>query len=467
MPSTESYATPQERADAGVAARKVHPRAAHADWEPSPTRADPLTILKRQGETRVQELLPIRYGRMAVSPFTFYRGAAAVMAADLATDSNSGLRVQLCGDAHLSNFGGFASPERDLLFDVNDFDETLPGPFEWDMKRLAASFEVAGRGNDFAAKSRRFAVTECSRAYREAIREFATMRNVDIWYSRLDAAELQRRWGDAAGRDLLARLARTVTKAESKDHLAAFDKLTERVDGEIRFRSDPPLLVRAAEIFSDVDRAVFEAFIKGSLQSYRRTLSADRRDLLDRYRFVDLARKVVGVGSVGTRCWVALFVGRDEGDPLFLQVKQAEDAVLSPFAPKSKYTSQGQRVVEGQRIMQAASDILLGWARVKSPDGVTRDYYMRQLWDWKASANIERLTAPDLAVYAQICGWTLARAHARSGDAIAIGSYLGAGDRFDRALADFSSTYADQNERDHDELVQAIKDGAIEATIGV
>jgi uncharacterized protein (DUF2252 family) len=467
METPDSYATPEERVAAGLAARKRHPRAAHANWEPPANRQDPIDVLVRQGETRVHELLPIRYGRMAVSPFTFYRGAAAVMAADLADNTNTGLRVQLCGDAHLSNFGGFASPERDMVFDVNDFDETLPGPFEWDVKRLAASLEVAGRGNDCSSKERRFMVTECSRSYRQSMAEFAAMSNLDIWYSHLDDAGVVARWGAEAGRDLMDRLAKTVAKAETKDHLAAFNKLTERVDGEVRFRSDPPLLVPAAQLFEELDRVTFEEFIEGSLQSYRRTLSADRRGLLDRYRFVDLARKVVGVGSVGTRCWVALLIGRDDGDPLFLQVKQAENAVSAPFAPKSRYTNQGQRVVEGQRIMQASSDILLWWDRILSPDGVTRDYYTRQLWDWKASVNIERLDPSALAIYAQICGWTLARAHARSGDAIAISSYLGTGDRFDRALAEFSSTYADQNERDHHELVSAIKDGRLEATKGV
>jgi len=462
-----SHATPAERAAVGTAARKVHPRGDHAEWSPTTGRTDPLAILALQATTRVPELVPIRYGRMAVSAFTFFRGAAAVMATDLASVPDSGLVVQLCGDAHLSNFGGFASPERDIVFDVNDFDETLPGPFEWDLKRLAASLEVAGRGRNFSAAQRRQVVTDGCRSYRQSIREFAQMSNLDIWYSRLDAAMIAVRWGSEVGRGALANLERTVTKAKSKDHLKAFTKLTHEVDGELRFLSDPPLLVPATELFSDMERQRFEETIVSALRSYRKTLSGDRRRLVETYQFVDIARKVVGVGSVGTRCWVALLIGRDEGDPLFLQVKQAEAAVIEPFVAKCRFTNQGQRVVEGQRLMQATSDILLGWDRSVGPDGVTRDFYMRQLWDWKASANIDGMKVPDLSVYAQMCGWTLARAHARSGDAIAIGAYLGSSDRFDTALGEFAVTYADQNERDHQALLDAIAAGTIEATSGV
>ena len=402
------------------------------------TERDPLGILEKQEVTRVAELVPVRHARMAASPFAFYRGAAAVMAADLALGPRTPLEVQLCGDAHLANFGGFASPERDLVFDVNDFDETLPGPFEWDLKRLGASFEVAGRSRGFTESERSALVALSARSYREAMLEFSNWRTLDIWNTHLDVAEIVRRWGGEVGKVMLSNLQRAVAKAGAKDHLKAFEKLTVRVDGEIRFASDPPLLVPVEDLFSDPSQV--EDTITEALRSYRRTLSGDRQRLIEKYRYMRLARKVVGVGSVGTRCWVALFVGRDESDPLFLQVKQAEESVLEPHVAKSSYPNHGQRVVEGQRLMQGASDIMLGWQRITAPDGETRDFYIRQMWDWKVSADIDFMPLDGLRAYAQICGWTLARAHARSGDPIAITEYLGKTDSFDPRWCEFAAS---------------------------
>jgi uncharacterized protein (DUF2252 family) len=465
--SDQKYHTRTERATRGKAARESLPRSRHGAWAPATNRPDPLGILEAQEQARVPELVPIRHGRMAASAFAFFRGAAAVMASDLASEPRTGLDVQLCGDAHLVNFGGFGAPDRDLVFDVNDFDETHPGPFEWDLKRLVASFEVAGRDRGLDSRQRQESVVWASRSYRETIHEFAGLPWLDIWYSRLDLAGIERRWGAEAGSRAIRNLQKLATKAETKNHLKAFNKLTHEVDGEVRFVSDPPLLVPASEVFSDLDATRLQEAIAESLRRYRHTLSEDRRHLFDRYRFVDLARKVVGVGSVGTRCWVALLIGQDAGDPLFLQVKEAEASVLEPYLGRSEYGNHGQRVVEGQRLMQAASDIMLGWDQVKGVDDVLRDFYMRQLWDWKVSASVETMTPEILRVYAQICGWTLARAHARSGDAAAIGAYLGTGDTFDRAMASFATAYADQNDLDHRALVDAIKNGRIEATMGV
>ncbi len=443
------------------------PRSRHGDWKAPADRTDPLEILALQATTRVPDLVPIRYGRMAASPFAFYRGAAAVMAADLAHEEHSHLDVQLCGDAHLSNFGGFASPERDMVFDVNDFDETIPGPFEWDLKRLAASFEVAGRSREFDDELRTSLVSATACGYRQAIREFAAMRNLDVWYLKLDADMLLDKWGSEAGRKLIENLQRQVVKARSKDHLRALDKLTTEVDGQLRFINDPPLMIPAGDVFNDTSSITTITNLFHGLSEYRHTLSGDRQHLLDSYQFVDLARKVVGVGSVGTRCWVALFEGRDQGDPLILQVKQAEHAVGEPFLAKSAFGNQGQRVVEGQRLMQSSSDIFLGWDRVAGEDGVLRDFYLRQLWDWKLSADIDSMLPAGMSIYAQMCGWTLALAHARSGDAIAIGSYLGAGDRFDQAMVKFASSYADQNEKDFESLKKAIATDQIYAVSGV
>ncbi len=443
------------------------PRAGHGEWEPPATRTDPLEILALQATTRVPELVPIRYGRMAASAFAFFRGAAAVMAADLAHMEQTGLEVQLCGDAHLSNFGGFASPERDLIFDVNDFDETVPGPFEWDLKRLAASLEIASRSRHLDQGVRSSIVAQGACSYRTAMREFATMRDLEIWYSRLDAATIAARWGAQAGHKVAETFQRRVTKAQSKDHLAALGKLTSQVDGELRFVHNPPLMVPADDVFTDVYSKQTVGNLYDAMSEYRHTLSGDRQRLLDKYEFVDLARKVVGVGSVGTRCWVALFVGRDLADPLFLQVKEAESAVGEPFLGTSEFSHHGQRVVEGQRLMQGASDIFLGWDRFLGEDGVARDFYVRQLWDWKASFDVEQVTPEVFGIYAQMCGWTLARAHARSGDAIAMGSYLGRGDRFDQAMCRFAWSYADQNERDFAALGRAIAAGQVHAISGV
>jgi uncharacterized protein (DUF2252 family) len=459
--------SPEMRAKAGKDARARTTRSSHGDWEVAPDRADPVDVLVGQAATRVPELVPIRHGRMAASAFAFYRGAAAVMAADLAAGPSSQLDVQLCGDAHLANFGGFASPERALVFDVNDFDETLPGPFEWDVKRLAASLEIAARALGFDDATRLGVVTASVRSYREAIRRFAAMPLLDVWYARLDIDTVLATWGQDLGGRALKRFQRSVDKAGSKDRLKAKAKLTEVVDGELRFASDPPLLVPAEQLFSGVAHQQLIDTIQLALDDYRRSLNADRRHLLGGYRLVDLARKVVGVGSVGTRSWVALMVGRDDSDPLFLQVKEAEASVLEQFIAPSEYPNHGQRVVEGQRLMQAASDIMLGWDRVEGIDGRPHDYYMRQLWDWKASADITTMEPAVLQVYGQLCGWVLARSHARSGDPIAIGSYLGGGTTFDDALARFSATYADQNDRDHQRLLDAIADGTVEAEAGV
>ena len=455
--------TPEERAAHGRKAREIVPRSRHGEWTPPPNRTDPLEILALQATTRVPDLVPIRYGRMAASPFAFYRGAAAVMASDLAYDEHSHLDVQLCGDAHLVNFGGFASPERDMIFDVNDFDETLPGPFEWDLKRLAASVEVAARSRGFDDKLRRSLVAKSAKGYRHAMRTFATMRNLDLWYLRLDAAAMTDRWKEEAGPTVMENFMNRVEKAKSKDHLRAVAKLTEEVDGSLRFRADPPLLTPADQIFDPANADTMVKSLLGGLTDYRTTLQGDRQHLLSRYEFVDLARKVVGVGSVGTRCWVALFIGRDKGDPLVLQVKQAEQSVAEPFLQPSEFTNMGQRVVEGQRLVQSASDIFLGWDQVNGEDGVPRDFYFRQMWDWKLSPEIDTMLPEGLAVYVQMCGYVLALGHARSGDAIAIDAYLGTGPKFDEAMCRFATAYADQNEKDHQALKQAIATNKIHA----
>ena len=466
-PRPVPHLTPGERAAQGKAARAVAPRSGHGDWEPASDRRDPVELLEEQAASRVPELVPIRYGRMLVSPFTFFRGAAYPMAADLASAPRTGLEVQLCGDAHLSNFGGFAAPDRRLVFSINDFDETLPGPFEWDVKRLVASFAVAGRDRGFDAKRRRSINRTVTRSYREAIRGFAEMSNLDLWYSRIDLEEIVAlAAGQGTGKQR-KRFERNVAKARSKDSLRAFAKLTKIVDGEPRIVSDPPLIVPIEEVVSGVEQAELEEFVQGVIRSYRRTLSADRRQLLERFRYVHAARKVVGVGSVGTRAWIALMLGRDENDPLFLQLKEAQASVLEPFLGKSAYGNHGQRVVEGQRLTQAASDIMLGWIRMTAYDGVSRDFYLRQLWDGKGSALVDLMNPPAMTVYAEVCGRALAKAHARSGDAIAIASYLGAGDSFDRALASFAEAYADQNERDYKALREAVSSGRVAAETGL
>ena len=452
----------EERTAAGKAARKKVPRSSHAEWAPAADRPDPVAILERQAADRVPELVPLRYGRMLASAFTFYRGAAAIMAADLAESPTSGLLVQACGDAHLSNFGAFASPSRDLVYDINDFDETLPGPWEWDLKRLAASFEIAGRDRGFERSQRAEIVRTVAREYRDRLHELAAMSNLDVWYLRVAVAELRDMIGAGASKTELKRFDRTVAKAQRKTRLRAFSKLTHRVDGELRFRSDPPVLVPFDEVFAGKQLETAEARLRKVLEQYRETLSPERRHLFDGYRYVHTARKVVGVGSVGTRAWVALFVGRDEEDPLFLQVKEAQPSVLEPYTAPTEYPHQGQRVVEGQRLTQSTGDILLGWLTATGPDNRKRDFYVRQLWDQKGSAVVEAMTPDGLARYARLCGAILARAHARSGDRVAIAAYLGGSDSFDRAIAEFAAAYADQNERDYDALKLAAKDGRIE-----
>jgi hypothetical protein len=457
-------ATVKERAATGKSARADAPRSSHGEWEPPADRPDPVEILERQARSRVPELVPIRYGRMLVSPFTFYRGSAAVMASDLASTPQSGLRAQLCGDAHLSNFGLFAAPDRRLVFDINDFDETLPGPWEWDVKRLAASLAIAGRDRGFSKKERRSILRESVRRYREAMREFAAMRNLDVWYARFDVESTLEELRQLAPRKEVERVKKNVAKAQTKDSLKALDRLTHDVDGEPRIVSDPPLIVPIEELTGNgIDREALEAPILELLHTYRQTLKSDRQHLLDSYRYVHLARKVVGVGSVGTRAWIVLLTGRDHGDPLFLQCKEAEASVLEPYAGQSRYKNHGARVVQGQWLMQAASDILLGWLPTTGIDGVSRDFYVRQLWDWKRSADIEALSPQGMEIYGQLCGWTLARAHARSGDSVAIGAYLGSGDSFDRAVAEFSELYADQAERDYAALADAVKAGRLAA----
>jgi uncharacterized protein (DUF2252 family) len=431
------------------------------------TRGDPVALLEEQAKTRVPELVPIRYGRMLVSPFAFFRGGAYLMAADLAHLPRTGIQAQLCGDAHLSNIGSFAAPDRRLVVSVNDFDETLPGPFEWDVKRLVSSFAVGGRDRGFDDRERATIIRTVARSYREAMREFAGMRTLDLWYARLDVDEIIRRYGKSVSRQDLKRAERNVAKTRTKDSLKAFSKLTEIVDGEPRIVSDPPLVVPIEDIVPPAELHRIHELLHGIIRSYRRSLPGDRRRLLERYRYVHAARKVVGVGSVGTRAWIVLMLGRDDEDPLFLQIKEAEASVLESFLGNSSYENHGQRVVEGQRLMQSASDILLGWIRVKAFDEASRDFYVRQLWDQKGSAPVDAMGSRALAVYAQVCGWTLARAHARSGDAIAISAYLGNGDAFDRALASFAETYADQNERDYEALREAVASGKVVAEEGV
>jgi uncharacterized protein (DUF2252 family) len=457
--------TPAERAARGKDARAAVPRDSHAEFGPGPGRPDPLGLLEQQAKSRVPELVPIRWGRMMVSPFTFYRGAALPMASDLAGTPVSGLAVQACGDAHLSNFGIFGSAERRLVFDVNDFDETLPGPWEWDVKRLAASLEVAGRDNGFGGKDRREIVTAAVARYRQAMRGFAGMTNLDVWYARADLDDLRAEFESQMKKRQRKMVDKDMTKARTRDSMQGVAKLTHPVGGRPRIISDPPLLVPVTDLLDEQeDFATFEAQIKDLIVKYRRTVETNRRYLLEQYQYADMARKVVGVGSVGTRCWIILMLGRDDNDPLFLQVKEAEASVLSRFAGASKYTNMGQRVVTGQRLMQASSDIFLGWQRAEAgPDAKQRDFYVRQLRDWKYSIAIEDLVPRSMRSYGELCGWTLARAHARSGDRIAIAAYLGGSDVFDRAITQFAADYADQNERDHQSLVDAVASGRITA----
>ena len=457
-----------ERAARGKAARAEVPRSSHAAYQPPPRRADPIALLERQAETRVPELVPVRYGRMLVSPFTFYRGAALIMANDLAATPRSGLTVQCCGDAHLSNFGVFASPERRLVFDLNDFDETLPGPWEWDVKRLAVSMLVAARHNGFAAKAQDQVVLDTVAEYRTAMASFAAMKNLDVWYAHLDVEATLAELGPQFTPKTVKRTEKNLAKARTRDSMSAFSKLTRVVDGQARIVAEPPLIVTIDELGDGRAREELFAWLHELLREYRATLPFERRVLLEQFQLVDFARKVVGVGSVGTRAWIALLMGRDGQDPLFLQMKEAESSVLEGTLGASEFQNHGERVVTGQRLMQAASDIFLGWVHVaEGLDGQARDFYGRQLKDWKGSAEIEQMVPRAMSVYGRLCGWTLARAHARSGDRIAIAAYLGKGTSFDRAIVEFSHSYAEQNERDYKELTAAVKSGRITAERGL
>ena len=497
----QTYVTIEDRLHRGEEAARQTPLSAHAEWEPAAERPDPVDLLVAQNAMREADLVPVRHGRMMVSPFTFYRGAAKVMAADLADTPTAGLIVQLCGDAHLSNFGGFASPERQLLFGLNDFDETLPGPFEYDLKRMAASFTIAARNNSFSPKDTRAVTLESVQAYRLAMAEFAAMRTLDIWYAQMSEHDIQeamravkvdalaadgtrnsavkRKKKDKTGKatkgskaeadmiaDAIKAASKLLKKARTRDSLHALPRFTEVVDGRYRIVSQPPVVVPLRELHGVWGRSSDEIrdVIQAQFRVYKSSLSADRRQLLERFTIVDVARKVVGVGSVGTRAFMVLLEGRDTGDPLFLQVKEATRSVLEDHLPNSAFHTHGQRVVEGQRMMQATSDIFLGWTKGVQDD---RSYYWRQLRDMKASAPVEAMNPFRMTFYARMCGWTLARAHARSGDPVAIAAYLGTGDQLDLAINEFSARYAEQNSRDYEAFVRAVKDGRIDAVQGV
>jgi len=457
-----------ERVARGKAARKEVPRAGHALFEPLSTRADPVELLERQARTRVPELVPIRYGRMLVSPFAFYRGAAMIMAHDLAATPRSGLTVQCCGDAHLSNFGVFASPERALVFDVNDFDETLPGPWEWDVKRLAVSMLIAARDNGFPAKEQDRVVLDTVGRYRTAMAQFAGMKQLEVWYARLDVDSALQEYGSQFKPKLVKRTDKQLAKARTKDSMTAFSKLCQVDNGKVRIVDESPLIVPISQLAAGRELDEIVESLHQLLRDYRATLEFDRRVLLEAFDLTDLARKVVGVGSVGTRAYIALMLGRDGQDPLFLQMKEAEASVLEEFLGPSQFSNHGERVVVGQRLMQAVSDIFLGWLHVKSGlDDKPRDFYVRQLKDWKGSAEIEQMIPKGMAAYGKLCGWTLARAHARSGDRIAIAAYLGNSDSFDRAIVEFSKAYADQNELDYQALTKAVNSGRVKAQTGL
>jgi uncharacterized protein (DUF2252 family) len=467
-----AHLTVDQRVARGRTARTGAPRSAHGRWEPAPDRPDPVALLEKQAASRVPQLVPIRYGRMLVSPFTFYRGAALIMASDLAATPVSGVTVQLCGDAHLSNFGLFGTPERQMIFDINDFDETLPGPWEWDVKRLAASFEIMGRDRGFSPADRSAVVMAGVAEYRDRMRQAAGMGALDAWYDHLEAGMLLKlvRQEVRVNRVTKAEaqaFERDVSKAHTRDNTRVFTKRAAEVDGELRIAADPPLIIPIDDLITP--GSAWEdpvPLIKKLLSSYRRTLGSHHHPV-EEYRYVHAAYKMVGVGSVGTRCYIMLMLGRDYNDPLFLQIKEAQASVLERFAGQSTYRHHGQRVVAGQRLMQAATDIFLGWIRITGLDGVTRDYYVRQFHDWKGSADVDSMLVPGATLYSRICGATLARAHARWGDRIAIASYLGKGDAFDRAIADFSAAYADQNGRDYEAFATAVKSGRLTAQTGL
>jgi uncharacterized protein (DUF2252 family) len=460
--------TPAERAARGRKLREQVPRSSHAEFSPDGQRPDPVDLLMAQSAGRVPDLVPIRYGRMLASPFSYFRGAALPMAYDLSKTPVSGLAVQACGDAHLGNFGLFGSAERRLVFDINDFDETLPGPWEWDVKRLAASMLIAARDNSFGAKDQDRIVLETVASYREAMREFAGMQNLAVWYSHLDIDTFLREFSSQFKRRQVARTEKALAKARTKDSMSAFSKLTQRVNGRAEIVDQAPLIVPLRALVPEAEVGPMFEDLHKLLRKFRLSLDHDRRILLEQFELADFARKVVGVGSVGTRAWIALLFGRDGNDPLFLQMKEAEASVLEEYVGKSKYSNHGQRVVTGQRLMQAVSDIFLGWVRIDAGlDGQTRDFYGRQLKDWKGSAEIEQMVPDGMAAYGRLCGWTLARGHARSGDRIAIASYLGNGNAFDRAIVEFSKAYAEQNERDYKRLAAAVKSGKVIAQQGL
>jgi uncharacterized protein (DUF2252 family) len=472
-PRTSAPATPpphgsrEQRVARGKAARAEVPRSSHAEFTADPDRPDPVPLLVDQGARRVRELLPIRHGRMASSAFAFFRGAALPMASDLSRTPRSGLDVQVCGDAHLVNFGLFASPERHLVFDINDFDETTRGPWEWDVKRLATSIEIAGRANDYSTRVRRDAVLATVAAYRRAMRAFADMDPLDVWYAHADMDRIQALTDVPLRARQRKNMARTADKARTKDNLGALGRFASVEDGVTRLNAEPPLVVPIRDLVDDAAEIEgVEEWLRDVLSAYRDTLEPERRRLLDRYRLVDMARKVVGVGSVGTRSWMLLLI-HDDRCPLFLQAKEAGPSVLEQFVGASEYDNGGQRVVVGQRLMQAVSDIFLGWVRTTGLDGAERDFYLRQLRDWKGSAEVETLRPEGMRAYGEVCGWTLARAHARSGDPVAMATYLGRGTSFDVALREFAEKYADQNERDHQALLAAIASGAVEARDGI
>jgi len=462
-----SHRSPAERFAFGRAVRDTVPLAAHAECRPEVAGRDPVALLERQAASRVPELVPIRYGRMLASPFAFYRGGAAIMARDLAGTRTSGLQVQVCGDAHLANFGLFGSPERQLVFDSNDFDETLPGPFEYDVKRLVASLSVAGRVNGYRRKQRAAIVAAAAARYRTAMARFAEMRDLEVWYAHLDAARLQQQLAPLLDPARRRRLAKHLDRTQGRDSVQLFGKLVDTSGNTLRIRARPPLIVPLREFVSVGDGADVERRFRDLISQYRRSLQPDRRRLLERYRFVDMARKVVGVGSVGTRCWVVLLTGRDDDDPLFLQIKEAQASVYDEYLGGSRYNNQGERVVAGQRLMQQASDIFLGWQRSTGIDGVQRDFYVRQLRDWKGSVTVEALAPDGMRVYGELCAWSLARAHARSGDRLAIAGYLGSSPEFDAALVAFAEAYADLDERDHRALADAVATCRVAATSGL
>jgi uncharacterized protein (DUF2252 family) len=472
VPRTVPHLSDDERKAKGKQARTKVPRDSQSRFEPGPDRPDPVALLESQAPSRVPELVPIRYGRMLVSPFTFFRGAALVMASDLAATPRSGLNAQICGDAHLSNFGIFGSPERQLIFDCNDFDETHPGPWEWDVKRLAASIVVASRNLGFSKANSMEAIIRLGQSYREAMRMMAGQTNLEVWYSNVEVQPLVdalKQHAAASGSKTEAHMAATASKATSKaktkDSMRALNKLTRVVDGKRQIISDPPLIVPIEDMYPDAEGHI--ALFTEMIRRYRQSLPTDRRHLLEQYKFSQMARKVVGVGSVGTRCWVVLMHGPRHDDVLFLQAKEAEASVLERFTKKSQYANHGARVVAGQRLMQASSDIMLGWQRAEGLDGVPRDYYVRQLQDWKGSLDPENAIPEGMKVYGEMCAHTLARAHARSGDRIALASYLGNNSTFEKALSRFAESYADQNEKDYEAFAAACKSGRLHAEEGI